>query len=150
MSSVDDYLNKSGYIQSEGEQMLPQYILLHHENQLDLSNFFFLRGHILILETQVQDGSSVSHIYQRNLISKESWVYTMQKDDSPVKLFFFINTKKLRRKSVQQPYPSFLWFYFFLIFVFLFGCARSTFVEASQIFSYSMQTLRCGMGDLLL
>ena len=75
MSSVDDSVNKWGHIQSEGEQMLPQNIPPQHENQLDPINFYFFRGHMIISETQVQDSSSVSHIYQRNLISKESSLY---------------------------------------------------------------------------
>ena len=45
---------------------------------------------MIISETQVQDGSSVSHIYKRNLISKESSVYTRE-GWQLVKLFFFIN-----------------------------------------------------------
>ena len=44
MSSVDDSVNKWGYIQSEGEQMLPQNIPPQHENQLDPINFYFFRG----------------------------------------------------------------------------------------------------------
>jgi len=45
MSSVDACVSKLGYIQSEGEQMLPQNIPLQHENSLDLINVFFKRTH---------------------------------------------------------------------------------------------------------
>ena len=107
---------------------------------------------MIIFEIQVQDGSSVSHIYQRNLISKESSVYTRQKDDrQSCETFFFNQQGKLRHTSLQQPYPSFPLVLLFNVYLFfLFGCSRWTFVEASQIFSYSMQTLRCGMGHLVL
>ena len=43
---------------------------------------------MIISETLVQDGSSVSHISKRNLISKESSVSARLKDDSLVKLLF--------------------------------------------------------------
>ena len=46
MSSVDDCVSKLGYIQSEGEHMLPQNIPLQHENLLDIIIlFFFKRTH---------------------------------------------------------------------------------------------------------
>ena len=66
MSSVDDCVSKLGYIQSEGEQMLPQNIPLQHENSLDLINVFFFRGHMIISETQFQDGSSESHLQEKS------------------------------------------------------------------------------------
>ena len=78
---------------------------------------------MIISETQVQDGSSVSHMYQRNLISKESSVYTRQKDDRQSCETFFYQQGKLRHKSLQQPYPSFSLVLFFNVYLFFYLAA---------------------------
>ena len=99
---------------------------------------------MIISETQAQDGASVSHIYQRNLISKESSVCTRQKDDSLVKLFFFFNQQgKVRHKSLQQPYPSFPLVLFFNVYL-------SFYLTAPGGPSLRPARYRCGMGNLVL
>ena len=78
MSLVDDCVSKLGYIQSEGEQMLPQNIPLQHENSLDLINTFFLRGHMIISETQVQDGSSELHLQEKSHFKGVLCIYQIE------------------------------------------------------------------------
>ena len=78
MSSVDDCVNKLGYIQSGGEQMPPQNIPLQHKNSLDLINVFFLRGHLIISETQVQGGSSESHLQEKSHFKGMLCIYQIE------------------------------------------------------------------------